>query len=84
MSVNLASINGINGGNASFDCFSLGGPQNVFTWTKLRSNSVIANDSQLTIVDLMASDGGQYQCLVKNPAGEDSITATLNGNASKL
>jgi hypothetical protein len=32
----------------------------------------------------MASDGGQYQCLVQNPAGEDNITATLNGNISEL
>ena len=50
----------------------------------LRSNSVIANDSQLTLVDLMASDGGPYQCSVKNSAGEDSITVTLNGNIGEL
>lgn len=80
--VNLASINGSHGGNATFNCFTLGGPQNMFTWTNLRSSSVIINDSQLTLVDLMASDGGYYQCLVKNPAGEDNITTLLNGNIS--
>ena len=32
----------------------------------------------------MASDGGQYRCSVKNSAGEDSITVTLNGNTCEL
>ena len=82
--VNPTLINGSHGGNATFTCFALGGPQNVFSWKNLRSNSVIANDSELMIFDIMASDGGQYQCSAENPAGEDSINVTLNGNTCEL
>lgn len=80
--VNPTMINGSHGGNATFNCFALGGPHNVFSWTNLRSSSVVGNDSQFTIFNIMASDGGQYQCSVENPAGEDSINVTLNGNTN--
>lgn len=58
----------------------MGGPDNVFSWTHVRSNTVITNNSELALVDLMASDGGQYECLVENRAGRDNINVTLNGN----
>ena len=59
----------------------MGSPQNVFFWMKVRDNRVIANVSELTLVDVMASDGGQYQCLVENPAGRGNSTVTLNGKS---
>ena len=58
---------------------ALGSSQNVYSWTKVRENEVVVNDSELTLVDLMASDGGQYQCLVENPAGRGNANITLNG-----
>ena len=58
---------------------AMGGPENMFSWTKLKSNTVVVNDSELMVVDIMASDGGQYQCLVENLAGSDVTTVTLNG-----
>ena len=59
----------------------MGGPVNMFSWTKVRDNTVVVNDSELMLVDLMASDGGQYMCLVENLAGKDnaSRSVTLNG-----
>lgn len=72
-------IYGNQSGNATFSCFAMGGPHNVFSWTHIRSNTFIINDSELALVDLMASNGGQYRCLVENPAGQDNTVVTLNG-----
>ena len=75
------TINGNHSGNATFNCFAMGSSQNIFSWIKVRDNTVIANGSELTLVDLMASDGGQYECLVENPAGRGNSTVTLNGKS---
>ena len=72
-------IYGNQSGNATFTCFAMGGPHNLFSWTHVRSNTVITNISELTLVDLLAPNGGQYQCLVENPAGRDNTIVTLNG-----
>ena len=37
------------------------------------------NDSELMLVDIVASDGGVYQCTVENLAGSENDTITLNG-----
>ena len=52
----------------------------MFSWTKVRDNRNVTNDSELMLVDIMASDGGVYQCTVKNLAGSENDTVTLNGN----
>ena len=59
---------------------ALGGPGNMFTWTKVGDNVLLVNDSELMLVDIMATDGGVYQCTVENLAGSENITVTLNGN----
>ena len=82
MEATPAIANGSHSDNATFSCFSLGGPNNTFSWTNVRSNTVVANNSELTLVDLVASNGGQYQCLVENPAGSGSTSVTLNGNTT--
>ena len=58
---------------------ALGGPGNMFSWTKVRDDRNITNDSELMLVDIMASDGGVYQCTVENLAGSENDTITLNG-----
>ena len=78
--VNPIAINGNDSGIATFTCMALGGPENIFSWTKVRDNRNITNDSELMLVDIMASDGGVYQCTVKNLAGSENDTVTLNGN----
>ena len=73
------TINGNHSGNATFSCTAMGGPGNMFSWTNLKSNTVVVNGSELVVVDIIASDGGQYQCLAENLAGSDNTTVTLNG-----
>lgn len=53
----------------------MGGPGNSFQWE--RNGIVVANDSTLTFVDVDASYGGNYTCVVSNAAGDDSASATL-------
>ena len=71
-------INGNQSDNATFICSALGGPSNTFHWTKAGEDVVISG-YKLSIVDIAASDGGMYVCVVENPAGNDSITVSLNG-----
>lgn len=75
---NPTTINGNHSGNATFNCIAMGGPGNEFSWTKVRGYTVVVNDSKLTLVGLMAPDGGQYQCTVENRAGNDNTTVILN------
>ena len=79
--VDPTTINGNDSGNATFNCLAMGGPGNEFSWTKVRENTLVVNDSELTLVGLMASDGGQYLCSVENLAGNDSTTVTLNSRS---
>lgn len=77
--VDPTTINSNDSGNATFICSAMGGLGNMFSWTKLRDNVVVVNDSELVLMGIMASDGGQYLCLVENIAGSDNTTVTLNG-----
>ena len=53
----------------------MGGPNISFTW---EMNSVlVGNDSVLNLMNIDASHGGDYTCIVSNAAGTDSATATL-------
>lgn len=56
----------------------MGGPGNQFAWMRQRDGVAIGNMSRLTLDGLDAFDGGQYQCLVENRAGNDTSTVTLN------
>ena len=77
------SFDGLPGGNATFQCSSLGGPGNNFTWMRQSDGMVIGNQSTLSIMDLDAFDGGQYQCCVENRAGNDTTSVTLYGKLYK-
>ena len=72
-------INANSSGDATFNCSAMGGPGNTFSWTEIRDNRVVVNGSELTLENIMASDGGQYQCMVENTAGSDTVNVTLNG-----
>ena len=71
------TLDGLPGDNVIFTCSSLGGPGNSFTWMRRNDRQVVGSESQLTISDLDAFDGGQYQCIVENSAGNDSADVTL-------
>ncbi len=63
----------------TFACSAMGGPGNMFLWTRLYDNTIVGNTSNLTVSVGGATDGGQYRCEVSNLAGNGSETATLNG-----
>ena len=73
-----AILDGLPGDNVTFNCSSLGGPGNSFTWIRQNDGQVVGSESQLTIIGLVAFDGGQYQCIVENSAGNDSTDVTLH------
>ena len=61
--------------NVTYMCFALGGPNNTYTWMK--NEQIIGNESTLEVRDINASSGGSYTCLVSNAAGNDSASTTL-------
>ena len=66
-----------------FTCSAQGGPDNTFQWFFNGSaatngqNSSSPTQSNYTINNVSASDGGQYTCVVSNAAGNSSETTTL-------
>ena len=65
------------GNNVTLVCTAMGGPDNTFQWEM--EGTVIRNESMsmLKLVDIDASDGGDYTCTVSNAAGNDSASTTL-------
>ena len=79
MTASPSVTNSSQGSNVTFTCTAMGGPGNMFSWTRLYDNIPVGNMSSLTVSVEGADDGGMYRCLVTNPAGNDSDTVTLNG-----
>ena len=63
------------GGNVSFICSAMGGPDNTFIWMK--NNDIVGNVSTFNVTEVDASSGGSYTCSVSNAAGNDSASTTL-------
>ena len=61
--------------NVTFNCSAMGGPEISFTWMK--DEEIIGNESTLSVSDIDASSGGNYTCTVSNAAGNDSDSITL-------
>lgn len=70
---------GLPGDSASFNCSSLGGPENMLTWMRQRDGVVVGNESTLSLTELDGFDGGRYQCFVENRAGNGTASVTLYG-----
>ena len=62
-----------------FQCGALGGPDNVYSWTRLSDGSVVANQTVLRVMVKSAHDGSVYQCRVENAAGSATENITLYG-----
>lgn len=56
-------------------CTAKGGPDNFFQWE--RNGTVIGNNSNVTLVAVDASHGGDYTCTVSNTAGTESASTML-------
>ena len=72
------TIDSISETTVNFTCSSLGGLNNTFEWTSVRTEAIVSASEELTIV-ADAVEGGLYQCRVSNPAGDETELATLNG-----
>lgn len=64
-------------GRITFECLSLGGPNNTYQWRKDNRNLFNQVASQLTVTNVSAIDGGTYSCLVSNAAGNETSNSTL-------
>ena len=62
-----------------FTCSAQGGPNNAFQWFFDGSPVTPSSptESDYTISNISASDGGQYTCVVSNAAGNASNSTTL-------
>ena len=68
-----------NGDTLTLTCSASGGPNNTFRWFKdgvflsQRTNGI------LNIGSVAATDGGLYECVVNNTAGDSSANITIYG-----
>ena len=60
-------------------CTASGGPNNMFRWSKDGNLLDDGTDGILNITDVTATDGGLYECVVNNTAGNSSANITIYG-----
>ena len=67
----------------TLNCTASGGPNNLFRWFK---DGVLLqeNDNVLQISTVSAADGGLYECVVNNTAGNSIINITIYGESCLL
>ena len=74
-----AVINATRNTSVDFICSAMGGPGNIFTWTRLSDEQEVSDEQTLQIFVMDAFDGSRYECLVENEAGNETTTVVLNG-----
>ena len=57
-------------------CMASGGPSNMFHWVK---DGICTDGNTLIITKVTATDGGFYECIVNNTAGDSSANITIYG-----
>ena len=67
------------GSSLVLNCTSFGGPGIIFHWFKNGSYLEGNNNNILSITDVTADDGGLYECVVNNTAGNSSANITIYG-----
>ena len=72
-------VNSVIGDEVDLRCTALGGPDNVYSWTRLSDGTVVANQTMLRVMVESAYDGSIYRCRVENAAGSVSRDITLYG-----
>ena len=68
------------GDNLTLTCTASGGPNNMFRWYK-DSNYLGNTNSFFNIPAVTAADGGVYECVVNNTAGNSSASITIYGRS---
>jgi hypothetical protein len=77
------------GGNTSMTCQSNGIPSPQVTWYRdgsavfVGSRVFLSRDGSLSIIGVLAAEGGVYSCVASNPAGRTSKKGnlTIQGNS---
>ena len=73
------------GGSASFQCSASGNPEPLLVWSKLNSQSKIAESAvsggKLQLNQITKTDSGMYQCAATNIMGDSrkEVRLTVNG-----
>ena len=63
------------------NCTASGGPDNMFSWLKDNILLQESTDNILTIAAVNAANGGLYECVVDNTAGNSSANITIYGGS---
>ena len=66
----------------TLNCTTAGGHDNMFQWYKDNIMLEENTDSILNITDVTTDDGGLYECVVNNTAGNSSANITIYGMSS--
>ena len=61
--------------NVTLQCAALGGPNNTFVW--ILDEVIVGTEENISLVNVDASTGGNYTCMVNNSAGSDQNFSTL-------
>ena len=73
-----------NGDVLTLNCTASGGPDNMLHWYKdnvlLQGNT----DNVLEITSVNAADGGFYECVINNTAGNSTANVTIYGRSCLL
>ena len=54
-----------------YTCYADGGPRNSYQWIRLRENKTVSMTQKLTLDNTDLLDGGDYQCIIANKAGNN-------------
>ena len=73
-----------NGDTLILTCTASGGPDNMFYWFKDDDLISQSTDGILNIGNVTATDGGLYECVVNNTAGDSSANITIYGRTCIL
>ena len=68
-----------NGDNLTLTCTASGGPSNMFRWVKDSIDITGSTDRMLNITGVTADEGGLYECVVNNEAGNSSADINIYG-----
>ena len=68
-----------NGDTLRLTCTASGGTSNMFLWVKDGIDITGSTDSMLNITGVTADEGGLYECVVNNEAGNSFASITIYG-----
>ena len=63
----------------TLNCTASGGPDNMFYWFKDDALLQRNDNNILNITTVSAADGGLYECVVNNTAGNSTANITIYG-----